>query len=85
MKVYVFTSTVFVLAYADTSTDCTAVASTIAASLMIEESIAAQQAILLFPMYLVAILVAHVSNQVLSCPKVSGKLSLTYLAVTQAY
>merc|ERR1711971_1336845 len=46
MKVFVFTSALLVLASADTCTDCTAVVSTIAARLMTEESIAAQQEIL---------------------------------------
>merc|ERR1711934_830673 len=46
MKVFVFTSALLVLASADTCTECTAVVSTIAARLMTEESIAAQQEIL---------------------------------------
>ena len=61
MKVFVFTSALLVLASADTCTDCTAVVSTIAARLMTEESIAAQQAILLSSMYLVGNLVKPTS------------------------
>ena len=47
MKVFLITSALIVLATADTCSDCTAVVSTIAARLMTEESIAAQQVVIL--------------------------------------
>merc|ERR1712158_332654 len=46
MKAFIFSSVLLALAAADTCSDCTAVVSTIAARLSSEESIAAQQAIL---------------------------------------
>merc|ERR1719184_492452 len=46
MKAFIFSSALLAVAMADTCTDCTAVVSTIAARLSSEESIAAQQAIL---------------------------------------
>ena len=47
MKVLLFTSALLTLAAGDTCSDCTAVVSTIAERLTSEESIAAQQAIVL--------------------------------------
>merc|ERR1711970_467449 len=46
MRAFIFSSVLLALAAADTCSDCTAVVSTIAARLSSEESIAAQQAIL---------------------------------------
>merc|ERR1719348_690507 len=46
MKAFIFSSALLALAVADTCSDCTAVVSTIAARLSSEESIAAQQGIL---------------------------------------
>merc|ERR1711936_1089249 len=46
MKAFIFSSALLAVALADTCTDCTAVVSTIAARLSSEESVAAQQAIL---------------------------------------
>merc|ERR1719433_2477910 len=46
MKAFIFSSALLALAAADSCSDCTAVVSTIAARLMSEESIAAQQGIL---------------------------------------
>merc|ERR550525_1603615 len=46
MKAFIFSSALLAVALADTCTDCTAVVSTIAARLSSEESIAAQQGIL---------------------------------------
>merc|ERR1711931_180692 len=46
MKAFIFSSVLLALAAADTCSDCTAVVSTIAARLSSEESIAAQQGIL---------------------------------------
>merc|ERR1711970_564039 len=46
MKVFLFSSALLAVAAADSCSDCTAVVSTIAARLMSEESIAAQQGIL---------------------------------------